>query len=184
MEAETAAVSKFVQERIFPAEAAISLDVHSGFGLRDRLWFPYAKSKKPIYHIPEIYKVYELLNQSFPHHIYEVEPQSIQYTTHGDLWDYLYDKHRVEYPDRIFLPLTMEMGSWNWVKKNPRQLLYALGAFNPMIPHRHSRTMRRHLILFDFLQKITVAHGQWSKLTESDRQRLSMAAVDLWFHQV
>ena len=26
------------------------------------------------------------------------EPQSLQYTTHGDLWDYIYDGHRARRP--------------------------------------------------------------------------------------
>lgn len=42
---------------------------------------------------------------------YVFEPQSVQYLAHGDLWDHLYDgAHGV--PDQVFLPLTLEMGSW------------------------------------------------------------------------
>jgi hypothetical protein len=28
------------------------------------------------------------------HDFYVIEPQSVQYTTHGDLWDYMYDMSR------------------------------------------------------------------------------------------
>ena len=41
----------------------------------------------------------------------------------------------------------MEMGSWTWVKKNPRQFFSLLGIFNPLIQHRQLRVLRRHLPL-------------------------------------
>lgn len=47
------------------------------------------------------------------------EPQSQQYLTHGDLWDHLYLRALTGHPGHLFLPLTLEMGSWLWVKKNP-----------------------------------------------------------------
>ena len=43
---------------------------------------------------------------------------------------------------RVFLPLTLEMGSWLWVKKNPRQLFSRHGIFNPLIEHRQQRVLR------------------------------------------
>ena len=49
----------------------------------------------------------------------------------------------------FFLPLTLEMGSWLWVKKNPRQLFSRHGIFNPLIEHRQQRVLRRHLALLD-----------------------------------
>ena len=69
------------------------------------------------------------------HHRYVIEPQSRQYLAHGDLWDHLYLRSR-ERPERVFLPLTLEMGSWIWVKKNPRQLFSRQGIFNPLVQHR------------------------------------------------
>ena len=36
-------------------------------------------------------------------------------------------------PDNVFLPFTLEMGSWLWVRKNPRQMLDYFGYFNPVI---------------------------------------------------
>src|SRR6185295_12711058 len=63
-----------------------------------------------------------------------VEPTARSYTIAGDLWDYLYDR-AVERGRRL-LPLTLEMGSWAWVRKNPIQALTALGRFNPIKPHR------------------------------------------------
>jgi hypothetical protein len=41
--------------------------------------------------------------------------------------------------------------------------------------------MRRHLVLFEFLQRIVHAHSQWSQLTNADRQLLEAAAIDEWY---
>ena len=74
--------------------------------------------------------------------------------THGDIWDYLY-MQSLSQPQRTFLPLTLEMGSWLWVRKNPRQMLDFFGYFNPVIGHRHHRVLRQHLPLFEFLTAMT-----------------------------
>lgn len=66
-----------------------------------------------------------------------------------------------EYARRIFIPLTLEMGSWTWLRKNPRQIFSSFGAFNPMMPHRYERILRRHLILLDFLVRATRNHKLW-----------------------
>ena len=54
----------------------------------------------------------------------------------------------------MFLPWTLEMGSWAWVRKNPLQVFQALGFFNPIKPHRYARTMRRHARLVEFLWSV------------------------------
>ena len=82
------------------------------------------------------------------------------YTIRGDLWDYLYDRRR-ERSNGILLPLTLEMGSWAWVRKNPWQGLSSIGRFNPVKPHRLSRTLRRHLPLIDFLHHAAASHRSW-----------------------
>ena len=96
METETQALFELLKERVFPAQTSICLDVHSGFGTHDRLWFPYAHTKKPYPYFVEAYAFRELLNKTYPNHVYGVEPQSIQYTTHGDFWDYAFDTHYKE----------------------------------------------------------------------------------------
>jgi len=107
------------------------------------------------------------------------EPQSRQYLAHGDLWDHLY-LQALRQPGRVFLPLTLEMGSWLWVRKNPRQALSRHGIFNPLIAHRQQRVLRRHLALLDFA--LRAAHGQrhWrpaAALREAGRQQ----ALDHWY---
>ena len=181
MEIEAEAVCKVVREELFTSKLALSLDVHSGYGVVDRLWFPYAKTKKPFPQLAQVFALKRLMDETYPHHIYRIEPQSHQYTTHGDLWDYLYDQHRTEYADRLFLPLSLEMGSWQWVKKNPKQLFSLLGAFNPLLPHRSKRILRRHLTLFDFLGRAVQSSESWVKLAETSHDALVKEAMDYWY---
>ncbi len=111
MEAESRALCQVVEEELLSREFSIALDCHSGFGLNDRIWFPYAHTAQPIAHLPEIHALKEIFDQTHSHHHYIFEPQSRQYLAHGDLWDYLYQRACAE-GARTFLPLTLEMGSW------------------------------------------------------------------------
>lgn len=182
MEKEAAALEHLVREAVFPAEAALSLDVHSGFGTVDRLWFPYAKSLEPFPAVAEVFKLSGLLDRTYPHHVYQVEPQALNYTTHGDLWDYFHDEYVAEKnPPGRFLPLALELGSWLWVKKNPRQILSLLGAFNPVIRHRYRRILRRHVALLDFMTRAAANPGQWSVRSRKERKALEEKAHDRWY---
>lgn len=131
----------------------ISLDIHSGFGAKDRLWFPWAFTKKPFPRLDLMQVLTDYFEKIYPDHIYKIEPQSKVYCTHGDLWDHLLH-------DRIksssFLPLTLELGSWLWVKKNPVQVLNMKGLFNPIKQHRMKRIFRRHQLLVDFLTRFLI----------------------------
>lgn len=180
LEAESEALIEFVSEHVLCSAASIALDVHSGFGFQDRLWFPYARTRQPFPHISEMYALYELLNQTLPHHVYRTEPQSHAYLIDGDLWDYLYDRSRVR-GDGLFLPMTLEMGSWTWVRKNPWQAFSPLGTFNPIKRHRLHRTLRRHMLLIDFLHRATVGHHVWAALNGHQSERCLSLALDLWF---
>lgn len=179
MELEAEALCRVTQERLLGQPFSLSLDCHSGFGTRDRLWFPYARSRRPIEHLGEAYALQRLFQEAYPHHSYYLfEPQSRHYTTHGDLWDLLYG--RSQQGAGLFLPLTLELGSWLWVKKNPRQLFRSLGLFNPLLPHRHERVLRRHLILLDFLLAATENYGHW--LPDASRgDELRQAALAQWY---
>ncbi|MGJ3257412.1 MAG: zinc carboxypeptidase, partial [Alcanivorax sp.] len=114
------------------------------------------------------------------HHPYLIEPQSVNYTTHGDLWDYLYDDAQDRAPHHTFLPFTLEMGSWLWVRKNPRQMLDFFGYFNPVIGHRHHRVLRQHLPLFEFLTAMTANAGNWLPTTR-EKPALTRQAIAHWF---
>lgn len=181
MEKEAMALIDAVRAEVLTSPVSLALDVHSGYGVVDRLWFPYAKTRKPFPQIAEAFALKELLDDTYPNHIYKVEPQSHQYVTHGDLWDYLYESHRKEHPERIFIPLTLEMGSWLWVKKNPRQLFSLFGAFNPLKPHRRARTLRRHLTLFDFLHRAIASSRAWANLDKETRDQKNTEAQQYWY---
>lgn len=183
MEQESAILVNYVQQRLLTHNFSLAIDCHSGFGLRDRIWFPYAAHKQAPYHLAEAVALREIFNSAYPHHdFYLMEPQSLNYTTHGDLWDYLYDMQLQNHPSRVFLPFTLEMGSWLWVKKNPRQLFTWFGHFNPILPHRLTRVLRRHLTLFDFLLHATHCHAQWLP-TKENRESYADVGLQRWYQQ-
>jgi hypothetical protein len=177
---ESEAVLRFCQEQFFHSSSVITLDCHSGFGVQDQLWFPYAKSAKPFPDIAAMKALEENFERTHPHHFYKVEPQALNYTTHGDLWDYIYDRYRATNPG-TYLPLALEMGSWMWVRKNPLQLFSSLGPFNPIKPHRHKRILRRHRTLFDFLVRSTVSNRSWSDLNLEQKNKFQERAFEKWF---
>lgn len=180
MEVESQILVNYVQQHLLQHSFSLAIDCHSGFGLRDRIWFPYAAHKSAPYHLAEAVALREIFNLSYPHHdFYLMEPQSLSYTTHGDLWDFLYDQH-LQHSSHVFLPFTLEMGSWLWVKKNPRQLLNTLGLFNPMLPHRLTRVLRRHLTLFDFLLNATASYQQWLPAAHN-RESYHTQGINRWY---
>jgi predicted deacylase len=158
MELEAATLVELVERELFGSPFALALDCHSGFGFIDRIWYPYARTREPPPHLARIEALARLLDDTLPHHVYRVEQTARAYTIRGDLWDYLYDR-RTEAGPGWLLPLTLEMGSWAWVRKNPLQGLSTLGRFNPVKPHRHRRILRRHLPLLDFLLHATASRA-------------------------
>jgi len=176
MEVESAALCRLVEEELLSHCFSMAVDCHSGFGISDRIWFPYSHTVAPIPHLAEMHALLEILDQTHSHHRYVFEPQSRQYLAHGDLWDYLYLR-ALQDSDRVFLPLTLEMGSWLWVKKNPRQLFSRHGIFNPLIEHRRQRVVRRHLAWLDFMTRAASGHALWlpaGEAREQHRQRAMM----------
>ena len=90
MECESAALCALVEAELLGRPLSVAVDCHSGFGLSDRIWFPFAHTSRPIAHLPEMHALCEILDQTLLHHRYVLEPQSRQYLAHGDLWDHLY----------------------------------------------------------------------------------------------
>ena len=182
MEPELRAIYKFLKDQTISSPLSVILDLHSGFGLMDQIWFPYAKEKAPPPFISDVYALKELFESTNPNHVYRFEPQAKHYCTHGDLWDYLLLKTTSpETPNKILLPFTLEMGSWNWIRKNPIQIFSFLGAFNPVKPHRIRRTLRRHIPLFDFLLQAISSPSHWSKPSHSERFTRQERALQEWY---
>ena len=182
MEPENLALERVIKRQVFGRPMALALDLHSGFGVQDRLWFPHAYRRKPIENIADYVALKMLWERTYPNHIYIFEPQSIHYLSHGDVWDYFHDifNSRQTQQPQHFLSLTLEMGSWAWVKKRPRQLLNFAGLFNPQMKHRHARVLRRHILLLDFMLAATLNSKHW---LPDDKQTglLTQAANSLWF---
>lgn len=182
MENESLALVEAMKREMFQSKLAISVDFHSGFGLQDQIWFPYAKTLKPYPDLAIAHAFKDLFDRTYPNHFYRVEPQALNYTTHGDLWDYLYDQYAEKGPqDGVFLPLCLEMGSWMWVKKNPLQLFNLQGYFNPTKSHRMKRTLRRHNTFFDFALRAALSPQSWASLSEEQRLKHESLAKDLWY---
>lgn len=177
MEPESAALCALVQDELIGRPFSLALDCHSGFGMRDRVWFPYAHRRGPLAHLAELHALHEIFAWTHPHHNYVFEPQSHQYLAHGDLWDHLY-LQACQRADTVFLPFTLEMGSWLWVKKNPRQLFSRRGIFNPLIAHRHARVLRQHLPLLDFLVRAAASSSRWLPQDADSHRAQGMAR---WF---
>jgi hypothetical protein len=180
MEVESRALCDFVEQEVFPSSFAIGLDVHSGFLAGDRIWFPYAGTRALFPNTPELWALKHLLHETHEHHVYTVEPQSLNYTTHGDLWDYLYDQYRAANPSGVFLPLTLEISSYLWYRKNPRQLFSRSGLFHPIKHHRLARVQRRHKTLFDFLSRAVFSCDNWLPRDEAHRAALHREAEQDW----
>ncbi len=181
MEFESQAICDFVRREIFPAKVAISVDVHSGYGKVDRFWFPYARTKTPLPNVAEVCALKNMLDRTYSNHVYRVEPQSHQYMTHGDLWDLLYDEYRVQNPQGRFIPFSLELGSWLWIRKNWRQMFSLLGVFNPRLPHRVQRILRRHVPLFDFLYRAVHSNESWIGLPQQKLERLDRQGREIWY---
>jgi hypothetical protein len=163
-----------VEQELLGRPLSFAVDCHSGYGWRDSIWFPYARTRAAMRHLPEMFALKTMFEQAHPHHGYTFEPQSHQYLLHGDLWDYAYD-----HAQHVFLPMTLELGSWLWIRKNPRQLFSRQGFFNPVKAHRTARVLRRHVSLFDFLARAAYAPSRWLPQGEA-RHRLWEQASDFW----
>lgn len=182
MEKEAQAYCDFVRKHVFPSRSSILLDCHSGYGSVDRLWFPFSHTFKPFPSIAEAYALKTLLDATHPNHVYVMEPAAQGYTTSGDLTDYVYlEHHKQSGGEKIFLPITLEMGSWLWLKKNPVQLFSAMGLFHPIHIHRHQRILRRHIPLFDFLHRAVINPEQWAFFGKDEREDAEEDAIEFWY---
>jgi hypothetical protein len=178
MQPEAQALCDFIAQEVLPAPFSLVLDCHSGFGFHNQIWFPYARSRRePIKHLKEVCNLRNLFMQTYPHQDYLFEPQSQHYLAHGDLWDFLYLKSLES--GNIFLPLTLEMGSWRWIRKNPLQLRQLQGLYHPIKPHRLNRVLRSHLILMEFLLHAALSYQNW--INNGEAATLEQQALMLWY---
>jgi hypothetical protein len=178
MEQESGALCELVRRELLARPFSLALDCHSGFGLRDRIWFPHAHTRRPFAHVAEVHALKARFDSEHADHPYLFEPQSRSYLTHGDLWDFLCAEASTS--GRVFLPLTLEMGAWRWIRKNPRQLLTRLGMFNPLPAGRLNRVRRNHFYWLDFLCRTAYAWREWLP-SGDDRVLHEQMAMATWF---
>ncbi|MFT6028919.1 MAG: hypothetical protein ACI8O8_000650, partial [Oleiphilaceae bacterium] len=52
--------------------------------------------------------------------------------------------------------------------------------FNPIVPHRQRRVLRRHLMLFDFICSSAIAYKKWLPKKKQQR-KMFQAAEQFWY---
>ncbi|TGN11059.1 M14 family zinc carboxypeptidase [Leptospira ilyithenensis] len=159
LEPESRALYRFIHQYFYPVKNAIMpvLDLHSGFGTIDHVWWPYAGTKTPCIDTPIYERMAEFLAKGKKHTRFKFGPQSETYTTHGDLWDLFYD-HYIEKvlpaspkSNSRFLPLTLEVGTWSDIKDNPSKLFRKRGIFNPAKENKFETITTYRDFLRDFV---------------------------------
>ena len=181
LEEENLSLERFFRSQTTGSPCVISLDFHSGFGMKDRIWFPHSFSSKPFDDIGGLYSLVQLFENSHPYHVYQFEPQSKAYLLNGDLWDYFYLEFKKNHGSTVYLPLTLEMGSWNWVRKNPIQIFSRQGPFNPIREHRIKRTFRRHFLFFEFLLKALYSRESWVTSNPEQIKTNQKLGIEKWY---
>lgn len=182
LELENQALYNYFFQQAGQSSCVISVDFHSGFGMKDRLWFPYSHTVEPFEFLPEMNALTHLFEQTYPYHIYQIEPQSQGYLMSGDMWDYMLIEFMKSNPNP-YLPLTLEMGSWTWVRKNPIQMFSRGGFFNPIKEHRLKRTYRRHNLLFEFLMRTLRSKEAWLLPNEKARLSQRRKGLERWYEK-
>jgi hypothetical protein len=180
MEPEARALVDLVARTCFSSRFAVTLDVHSGYFGKDRLWFPYAHTRRLFPGAPEMLALKDVLDGTYPNHRYVIEPQATEYTTHGDLWDHAYDLHAAHGKGGVYLPLTLELGSSSWLRKNPGHLLHRRGLFHPLKAHRVTRLLRRHAHLLELVMRLGFSCESWLPRDTRHRRQLVERALATW----
>ncbi|EMJ90645.1 M14 family zinc carboxypeptidase [Leptospira alstonii] len=171
LEPESRALFRLVQESFFEVKDVIIpvVDLHSGFGTVDNVWWPYAYTKAPCPDTSLYQKIEEHLKHHCGHIHFQYGPQSETYTTHGDLWDRLYDQYR-DYHDKRFshwtsklLPLTLEVGTWSDIQEDPSKLFRKRGIFNPASFNKIETVTRYRSFLRDFVRLGLTKPKDWER---------------------
>lgn len=133
LQPEARTLLRFIHQSFYGHKKGLMpvFDIHSGFGSRDQIWWPYAgKSDAPVdQHLFE--RLTGELRRAHPEYIYT--PQSESYMIHGDLWDRIYDSYQIRNAKNAarLLPLTLEISTWTELRERPRRLLSKKKLFNP-----------------------------------------------------
>ncbi len=148
LQRESRALYRFLREHAWKnGRIHTALDIHSGYGAQNYLWWPYSFSKRRVPHAAVFeHMAAELAGR---HPMYRIEPMSLSYMTHGDLWDRALLEFEAAKQKGIiarkslFLPLTLEIGTWQELRNNPMRMLKKQRIFNPP-PQSRKAYMREH----------------------------------------
>jgi hypothetical protein len=156
LQRESRALYRFLREYAWKNRRIhTALDIHSGYGAQNYLWWPYSYSKQRVPHA----SVFEHMAAELAarHPLYRIEPMSLSYQTHGDLWD----RALLEFEaaklkgwiarKNLFLPLTLEIGTWQELKKNPFRMLQKGKIFNPPPQSRKAYLREHRQLIWDVL---------------------------------
>ena len=160
LQPESRALFRFCLERFSQARKGTILpvlDVHSGFGMKDSVWWPYAGKKTPSADHYLFERLSRILHTEGDGITYE--PQTQAYTVHGDLWDRLYDDYRRSKKPAKLLPFTLEIGTWSDVKRNPGRLLSKRGLFNPP-PEQKALMIQRYRPFLSKFVLLSLLYGE------------------------
>ncbi len=132
---------------------AIVLDIHSGFGRKDSIWWPFASSDDRCPHESAFEDIRRRLHHD-GHTGYEFGPQSASYKIHGDLWDSFYRESLdsdVGTKKNGFMPMTLEIGTWAGLGKNPKKIFNKKRLFNLKKKDRPSAVEKYKKLLRDIV---------------------------------
>ncbi|MBX3722386.1 MAG: DUF2817 domain-containing protein [Turneriella sp.] len=154
---ETRALFRFLREDFLRRRRRVhlALDIHSGYGSENFFWWPYSYTTKPVFKEQAILSVADTLRER--HGMYRIEPMAKSYQTHGDLWDAallaFQDKTLQQKPQRrsLFMPFTLEVGTWHELRKSPRRLFSREAIFNPPRESRKAYLKAHRALLWDFI---------------------------------
>jgi len=77
---------------------------------------------------------------------------ALSYQTHGDLWDFaLLEYEKKKQKKSLFLPFTLEIGTWQELRKNPGRIFRKRHIFNPPREGRKAYLKAHRQMLWDFL---------------------------------
>lgn len=160
LQTESRVLDRFFHEYFLKAENEMIpvVDIHSGFGVVDHVWWPYASTHEPCVDETLFQKIAFHFTNSLNHFLYRFGPQSETYTTHGDLWDRLYDRfQKITHETRTvqksrFLPLTLEIGTWSDINIDPLKLFRKRGIFNPARESKQKSIVSHRKFLTDMMR--------------------------------
>lgn len=154
---ETRALLNFFRKRVWQGEknTHMALDIHSGYGSQNYLWWPYSYSNRTVYDEKSFLQLASTLRQK--HTSYRIEPMSESYQTHGDLWDaalmeFAVKDQRLRKENRShFLPFTFEIGTWHELRKSPRRIFNREKIFNPPKDSRKEYVKAHRALIWDIV---------------------------------